>query len=329
MQPSAQTLGETRSAWFRRSAFAKIPPVFIILLGMVIVLSIISPRSAEPSNLINLVRQGGPTGLVAIGQTAVMISGGLDLSVGSTVILADVMAAQMISGNPDRVIPVVLLVLAVGAGIGLVNGLLVTVLNVTPFIATLGSNFVVYGAALLYSGGTPRGDIPDNMRFWGNGFVAQIGTIQIPAAAVIWLIVTVITAIVFTRTNWGRRLVAVGANRRAAYLSGVNTRRVTLLAYIFSGFMAAAGGLLLVAFVGVGTLEVGTDFLLASIAACVIGGTPFEGGRGSVWGTVGGVLFLMVLYSILTALALPTSGRRIVEGIIILIAVALYARNRD
>jgi ribose transport system permease protein len=306
---------------YQRSILARIPTVFLALLALVIVLGIISPRAVEVGNLLNFIRQGAPLALVAIGQTVVMISGGLDLSVGSTVILADVMAAQMISGNPDRVIPVVLLVLAIGAGIGLVNGILVVQFRVTPFIATLGMNFAVYGAALLYSGGAPRGDIPPNMRFWGNGFIADI----IPAAAVVLLIVAFAAALLLTRTTFGRQLTAIGANRRAAYLSGVNVRRVGLLAYVFSGLMAAAGGLLLVAYVGTGTLQVGTDFLLGAIAASVIGGTPFEGGRG----TVVGVLFLMVLYSILTALALPTSGRRIAEGVIILVAVALYARRRE
>jgi ribose transport system permease protein len=139
----------------------------------------------------------------------------------------------------------------------------------------------------------------------------------------------VISAVLLARTVYGRRLTAVGANRRFAFFSGVNDSRVTLTAYMISGFMAAAGGVLLVAFIGVGTLEVGTDFLLGSIAAAVIGGTSFEGGRGTIWGTFGGVLFLMVLYSILTVLALPTSGRRIAEGVIILAALALYSRQRD
>jgi len=134
--------------------------------------------------------------------------------------------------------------------------------------------------------------------------------------------VALIAWFLISRTVFGRRLTAIGANRRAAYLSGVSVRRVTLLAYVFSGLMASAGGLLLVAFVGVGTLEVGTDFLLGSIAASVIGGTPFEGGKGTVAGTIAGVLFLMVLYSVLTALALPVSGRRIAEGVIILVRVS-------
>lgn len=308
----------------RESFVARLPKVYFALLLLVIVLGIFSPSSAAPSNLLNLVRQGATIGLVAIGQTIVLINGGLDLSVGSTVILADVMAAQMINGREDAVLPVVLLVLGVGLLIGFVNGIVITRFNVTPFIATLGMNFIVFGAALVYSGGAPRGSIPDSMRFWGNGFIA--GTI--PMAAMVWVVVTFIAALLLTRTTMGRRLVAAGANPQAARLSGVAVQQVGLVAYVISGFMAAAGGLMLVAYVGVGTLEVGQDFLLGSIAAAVIGGTPFEGGRGTLWGTFGGVLFLMVLYSILTVLALPTSGRRIAEGLIILIAIALYARQR-
>ncbi|MCU0514713.1 MAG: ABC transporter permease [Anaerolineae bacterium] len=307
-------------AWLQR-----LPRIYLALVGMVLLLGLISPLSVEPGDLLNLMRQGATIGLVAIGQTFVLISGGLDLSVGSIVILADVMAAQMINGQPQQVLPVTLLVLAVGAGFGAVNGTLVTRFNVAPFIATLGTNLIVFGIALVYSGGAPRGSIPPEMRFWGNGFIGGV----FPAAALVWLIFAVLAWLLLTRTTFGRALVAVGANRRAAHLSGIHDARVTFLAYVASGFMAAAAGLLLVAFIGVGTLEVGTDFLLGSIAAVVIGGTPFEGGRGTMAGSFGGVLFLMVLYSILTVLALPTSGRRIVEGVIILAAITLYSRQRE
>lgn len=281
--------------------------------------------SVIPSNLLNLLRQGSALGVVALGQTLVLMSGGLDLSVGSTVILSDVLAAMLISGKEGLILPVVLLVLGIGALIGLINGVLVAYFKITPFIATLGVNFIVYGAALVYSGGAPKGDIPDTMRFWGDGFIGGV----LPASAVIWLLITLILAFLIRRTRYGRELIAVGANRRAARLSGVSDQLVTLMAYVMSSLLASSGGLLLVAYVGTGTLEVGTDFLLGSIAASVIGGTPFEGGRGTLWGTFGGVIFLMVLYSILTVLALPTSGRRMVEGVIILVALALYARSRN
>ena len=315
--------GATLIAWVRR-LLSRVPLIFWALALLVILLGIFSPRSVQSSNLASLVRQGGPLGLVAVGQTFVLISGGLDLSVGSTVILADVLAAQLINGRPELVIPVTLLVLVVGAAVGLANGVLITRFNVTPFIATLGTNFVVYGAALVYSGGSPRGRIPDIMRFWGNGFIGGV-----PVGALILVGFTLVAAWFLRRSAYGQRLVAVGANPRSARLAGVRGSRVITLAYVTSGLCAAAAGLLLVATVGVGTLEIGTDFLLGSIAAAVIGGTPFEGGRGTIWGSLGGVLFLNVLYSILTVLALPTSGRRIAEGVIILVAISLYAKSRE
>jgi len=313
----------TRARFERLNApfLRAIPRVFFALALMVVVLGVLSPRSIEPNNLLSLIRQGATIGLVAIGQTVVLMSGGLDLSVGSVVILADVLGAQLINGRDENVVPVVLLVLF----IGMINGLLITRFKVTPFIATLGTNFIVFGAALIYSGGAPRGSVPDSFRFWGNGFVGGV----FPTAALVWIVITLVIGALLVRTAYGRKLTAVGSNRRAATLSGVNDNRITLLAYVFSAVMASAGGLLLVSFIGVGTLEVGTDFLLSSIAAAVIGGTSFEGGRGTIWGTFGGVLFLMVLYSILTVLALPTSGRRIAEGLIILIALALYTRQQE
>jgi ribose/xylose/arabinose/galactoside ABC-type transport system permease subunit len=307
-----------------RIQFQSIPGVMWGLLGLIIVLGIISPRSVEPRHLLYLTRQGAALGLVAIGQTIVMISGGLDLSMGSSVILADVLAAQLIAGNEERVLPVLLIVLLVGAFIGLLNGISISLLRVSPFIATLGMNLIIFGAALIYSGGAPKGNIPANMRFWGNGFFFNV----IPAAVLVWFPISVLAALFIRRTSTGRRIVAFGANRRAAEMSGVRTRLTETLAYVISGVMAAAGGLLLVAYVGVGTLEVGTDFLLGSIAAAVIGGTPFEGGRGTIFGTIVGVLFLMTLYSLLTIVNLPVSGRRIVEGAVILGALALYARER-
>lgn len=307
-----------------RKPWKAIPGVVWGLLALLIALSIISPRSVEPRHLLYLTRQGAALGLVAIGQTVVMVSGGLDLSVGSTVILADVLAAQLIAGRDARVLPVLILVLGIGAFIGLLNGTAVSYLKVPPFIATLGMSLIIYGAALIYSGGAPRGNIPEIMRFWGNGFVAVI----IPAAVLIWFPIALLSHFFLSRTVLGRRIVAFGANRRAAEMSGVRVRLTEISAYVISSTMAAAGGLLLVAYVGVGTLEIGTDFLLGSIAAAVLGGTLFEGGRGTMFGTIIGVLFLMTLYSILTLLNLPVSGRRIVEGLVILGALAVYGRER-
>ena len=297
--------------------------MYWVLLGLLVLLAAISPRSVEPRHLLDLVRQGAPLGLVAIGQTLVIVTGGMDLSVGATVALVDVVAAQVIANHDERVLPATLLVLAIGAAIGLLNGLLVTRLRVTPFIATLGTSLIVLGAALVYSGGTPGGGIPESMLFWGNGFLGGL----VPASAAVWLAIVVLSVVVLKRTVLGRLLVAVGASPNAAHLAGIHVDRVRVAAYVICSVMTAAGGWLLVAYVGSPTLEIGTDFLLGSFAATVIGGTALTGGRATVWGTVGGTLFLMILYSILTVLNLPVSGRRVLEGSTILVAVALGSRR--
>ncbi len=305
-----------------RALAAAIPKVYWALAALVLVLGVVSPRSVEPLHLLVLASQGAALGFVAIGQTFVLISGGFDLSVASTVLLIDVVAAEVINGHAERILPATLLILLIGAAIGLLNGLLVTRLRVTPFIATLGTNLIVLGAALIYSGGAPGGSIPSEMYFWGNGFIAE----TLPASVALWLVAVLIAAFILNRTVLGRLLVGVGANPRAAHVAGIHVDRVKVAAYTMCGVMAAAGGWLFLAYVGTPTLVIGTDFLLGSVAASVIGGTLLTGGRGSMSGTAGGVLFLMVLYSILTVLDIPDSGRQILNGSAVLIAVAAAGR---
>lgn len=308
---------------------AAVPPVYWALGVLLIILGIQSPNSIEPSHLFDFTRQAAALGIVAIGQTIVMIAGGLDLSVGAVVILVDVVAAQMINSDPNKIIPVVILCLFIGALVGAINGFVVTRMRVAPFIATLGMSSLALGAALVYSGGAPRGNIPQEMRFWATGFFGPV-----PAAAVVWLVFTVVMVLIVRRTIWGRYLYAIGANPVSSYISGVRVPLVTLLSYVMSGVSAAIAGLVLAAYIGVGTLKLGDDYMLNSIAAAVLGGTPFEGGRGSIVGTVGGALFLYVLFSLLSVMQLPIvgqlpyGGRLIAQGVIFIVAVALYARKR-
>lgn len=311
-----------------------VPAVFYALIVLIIIMGFQKPSAIEPANLLDFTRQAAMLGIVALGQTIVMISGGLDLSVGSVVILIDVVAAQLINNQADLVIPVILLCLLIGVVIGAINGFVVTQFRVAPFITTLGMNYLALGAALVFSSGAPRGGIPQGMRFWGNGFILEMGSFKIPAAAVVWTICIVLVVILARRTTFGRYLYAVGANQVSARLSGVRVKWVTLLAYVASGVLAAVGGLLLSAYIGVGTLKLGDDYMLNSIAAAVVGGTPFEGGRGSIAGTVGGSLFMYVLFSVIsygipmTDIKLESGGRLIAQGIIFIVAVALYALRR-
>jgi ribose transport system permease protein len=297
--------------------------IYLALAGLLVLSAIIAPAAIAPTHLLDVTRQASALGIVGIGQTMVILTGGLDLSVGATITLIDVMAPQMISNRPERILQTVLLCLFVGLLIGLINGLLVTRLRINPFIATLGMNSVVLGAALVYSRGAPLGSLPPIYRFWGTGFVGPV-----PASTIVWAVLVAGAIVVLGRTVFGRHVYATGANPVAARLSGVKTERVVLTCYIVSGMSAAVAGLLLAAYIGVGTLTLGDDYMLNSIAAVVVGGTRFEGGKGSLPGTVAGALFLMVLYSLAGMINISHPGELAMKGVIIIGAVAMYARSR-
>jgi ribose/xylose/arabinose/galactoside ABC-type transport system permease subunit len=290
---------------------------------LIATLALVSYRSASPANLLELTRPGAALGIVSLGQTLVLIAGGLDLSVGSVVLVTDIVASRIMAGRPENVIPATLVALAIGGFVGLLNGLLVTRIRLTPFIATLGMSLFVTGAALAYSGGISGGPVPAWVKDLGNGVV-----LFAPTPAILWIVIA--GAIWFTlgRTKFGRHLVAAGSNRRNAHLSGVRVSQTVLMAYVLSGLCAAVGGWILLAYVGVGSTTFGTDFITSSIAASILGGALFIGGHGSVAGTVGGTLFLLVLYNVLTVANLPISGQMVAQGSIILIALALYSRTR-
>lgn len=309
--------------WLRVLNAVRNSGIYLALLVLLIVSAIIKPASVSPTHLLDVTRQASALGIVGIGQTLVILTGGLDLSVGSTITLIDVMAPQMIMNRPERIIGTVLLCLAVGILIGLINGLLVTKVRINPFVATLGMNSVVLGAALVYSRGAPLGSLPPSYRFFGTGFVGPV-----PASTLVWAVLVIISAVVLSRTVFGRYLYATGANPLGARLSGVRTERVVLAAYVCSGFFAAVAGLVLAAYIGVGTLTLGEDYMLNSIAAVVVGGTRFEGGKGSIMGTVMGALFLMVLYSLAGMINISHPGELAMKGIIIIGAIAMYARSR-
>lgn len=297
--------------------------IYLALAGLLVLSALIAPAAVAPTHLLDVTRQASALGIVGIGQTMVILTGGLDLSVGSTITLIDVMAPQMISNRPERILQTVLLCLFVGFLVGLTNGLLVTRLRINPFIATLGMNSVVLGGALVYSRGAPLGSLPASYRFWGNGFVGPV-----PASTIVWAVLVTAAIVVLGRTVFGRRVYATGANPVAARLSGVKTERVVLTCYIVSGMSAAVAGMVLAAYIGVGTLTLGNDYMLNSIAAVVVGGTRFEGGKGSLGGTVAGALFLMVLYSLAGMINISHPGELAMKGAIIIGAVAMYARTR-
>ncbi len=301
---------------------AQSTPAWLTMLFLLIWAGIAIPGFLLPERLLALAQQATPLLLVALGQTLVVLVGGLDLSVGAVLTLSLVLGSGIMQGRPEWALPGVVLCLLAGAGVGLVNGLLIIGLRLPPLIATIGVMSVVEGISWVYTHGAPGGSIPESIRFVANG---RWGIF--PVSDLVFAAAIVIVGLVLHKTVLGKHLYAVGANRRAAQLAGVPVNRVTILAYVLSSVLAAAGGLVLAGYVGVGTLEAGDPYVLNSIAAVIIGGTKFTGGEGGVAGTAVSVVILAVLTGILIQLGIPVTLRSVLLSIIVVAAAVLQTRR--
>jgi len=273
-------------------------------------------------NLFFVLLQISVNTVLAAGMTMVILTEGIDLSVGSVVALAGVVGANLVaSGVP---LPVAALAaVTVGALVGFFNGASIVYLRVAPFIATLATMTAVRGLAYLYTDGVSIGNLPDGFTRWGNG---RIGPIPMPV--VVAAVVVIATWGLLSRTVFGRQIYAVGGDEEAARLSGVRAGRVKIGVYTAMGALAALGGLLLAARLGAGDPKAGQMFELTAIAAVVVGGTSLSGGRGTVVGTVLGALIIGVLDNGLVLLDVSAFYQMVVKGLVILAAVALDRGGR-
>jgi ribose/xylose/arabinose/galactoside ABC-type transport system permease subunit len=307
-----------RSGWPARHA------IWLVLLVLLVIAAAMSPAFLRPVYLSNIVRQAAPVGIAAIGTTFVMILGGIDLSIGAVISLAAVVAAVQMDGEAANLGPALLITCAVGAGIGLVNGLLVAFNRISPFILTLGTAMAVYGATMLYSGGTAAGTVSPGFREFFNGRVFG----AVPVLACAFLLLATVAAWAGQATRFGRSVYLIGSNREAALLAGLPVRAVTVAAYALSGFTAALGGIALLARTGVSSTYAGRGYEFDVLAAIVLGGTTFVGGRGGVGGTVAGVLVLFVAFNLANLVGLPFAARLVLTGAIIIAASAAYESLR-
>lgn len=289
------------------------------LLGLVLMsaaLSFLSPYFLTFDNLINVFRQSAVNALLALGQLLVIITAGIDLSIGSILGLTSVLAAMMAKSG---MIPEVVIVasIGVGTGLGLINGLLLTKLRLPhPFIPTLGMMNVARGLALVISGGFPISELPARFRFWGAGTVAFI-----PAPVVVVLIVYALFHLFLNRTTIGRDIYAIGGNPQAARLSGIPVDQRLILVYALSGALAAVGAIVLTGRMNSGFPLAGVGAELDAIAAVIIGGASFFGGVGTVWGTLIGALIMGVLRNGLNLLNVSAYWQTVVIGVVIVVAV--------
>jgi ribose transport system permease protein len=311
------------------------PPVAALILAVVLfLLSGLLPNGfgsdldVARAQATNIARLAVFLGVIAAGQTLVIISGseGIDLSAGSVVTLTAILTYTVVNGANERVLPALLLTLAVGALIGFVNGVGITFLKISPFVMTLGMAGVVTGAIIVITHGSVTGKVAPIM----TRLVARPLSpgLQIPNAILIWILFGILMWLLLERTAFGRNLFAIGVNRITAKLSGVNVTGMNLLTYSLAGALAGFGGFLLVGNTGVVHLQLGQPFLFPSIAAVAVGGTLLSGGKGSYWGTMAGAIVLTLITSLLTTMQMPESVRRMVLGATLLILISIYGRQR-
>jgi ribose/xylose/arabinose/galactoside ABC-type transport system permease subunit len=294
-----------------------------VFLGIVLAAAaVVSPTFFQPRNLFNVLRQASALGILAVGQTVVVISGGIDLSVAAIMQLSGVTVAEITRGQDTYVGAAILVCLAAGVVIGLGNGVLVAKRRVQPFISTLFVGLLVTGLRLLVTKATPSGVLPPVIRALGGGSVGPV-----PAALLFFALAAVGAGFMLNRTTTGRRLFALGGNRQAAFLSGVMVDRLTIFSYVFCGLMAALAGLILVGYLGYADQEIGTGYDLDSIAAVAVGGAVLGGGKGRISGTVAGVVLMTILLNLVLLLGLKVEFQLVIRGLVILAAVAFYSAD--
>lgn len=289
---------------------------FIILVAIV---SILNPSFLEPLNLLNLLRQVAINALIAFGMTFVILTGGIDLSVGSILALSSALIAGMIVSGIDPILAI-LIGCILGAIMGAINGLLITKGKMAPFIATLATMTIFRGLTLVYTDGNPITGLGENYAFqlFGRGYF-----LGIPVPAITMIIAFAVLWVILHKTSFGRKTYAIGGNEKAALISGIKVPRVKVMIYALAGLLSALSGAILTSRLNSAQPTAGTSYELDAIAAVVLGGTSLSGGRGLIAGTLIGALIIGTLNNGLNLLGVSSFFQMVVKGVVILIAVLI------
>lgn len=290
------------------------------LIAVLVVVGVsLSDRFATSRNFLNVLEQMAALGFVSLGQTLVVIAGGIDLSIGAVVTASTVLLAGVVGADEALMVPMIVLTLLAGAAFGAMNGVVILRTGVHPLVVTLGTATVLNGVVLLFTL-QPTGSVP----FWFEEF-AYGQVFGLPLAGLVMLALFLAVGVGLRYTALGRAVYAVGGSVEAARLSGIRTGRVTIATYAASGFLAAMAGLYFVSRTGVGDPRVGDPLTLASITPVVVGGAILGGGRGGVVGTLLGVVMISLLNNLLNYMNVSTFVQWVVQGLIIIAAVSLLA----
>ncbi len=289
----------------------------IALLAELILFSQLSEFFFTPDNILNVTLQTSITAIIAVGMTFVILTGGIDLSVGALVALTGVITTSALSQSVP--FPIALLIgLSVGAFAGMIAGVFITKFNITPFIVTLAMMTVSRGLAFMYTEGRPIWEVPPEFSVLGNGRL-----LEIPIPTIFMFVVYILAFLILHRTRFGRYVYAVGGNKEAARLAGIDTNKVLLQVYMISGVLASLSGILLASRMNSGQPNSGLMYELDVIAAVVVGGTSLTGGRGTIIGTFMGAMLIGVLRNGLNLLNVSSYVQMVMVGVVILLAVLM------
>ena len=330
---STPVTADTTASKFDTGGFIKKYAIIGILLLFIILLSVLTSGTfLQAQNLINVIRQVSAIGVIATGMTFVIIINGIDLSVGSVLAVAAVVSASLAQSPQASVIkypglqlPVIVAVvagLAVGALLGLINGVLIAGFKIAPFIATLGMMTAARGMANIYTDGRPISRLQPDFNWIGQGDL-----LFIPVPIWILAIVAVLAHVALNFTRFGRHTYALGGNEQAARVSGISLNKVKIAIFTLSGLLAGLAGMVLAARIGSGNPQLGTGIELDAITAAVIGGTSFNGGVGTIWGTIVGALIIGIINNGLDLMNVSPFMQQVVKGAIIVIAIIIDERK--
>ncbi|MGJ4949794.1 ABC transporter permease [Bradyrhizobium sp. HKCCYLS20291] len=324
MSEATATPSAPRGAMLRR-----IDPAVAASFGCIVLLllvgSLYSRSFLSPEYLLQQLKVASFLGVIATGMMLVILLGQIDLSVPWVVTSGAMMACAAAAHGTTGAILAIPFGILCGAAIGLLNGIGVAYLRIPSMIITLATNAVAQGLMVAYTGGfSPQDSASKAMRYLATGNAVP----GLPNAVLAWAIIGGAAIWLLSRTTFGRAIYAIGNRERAAYLSGIDTRRVTMLAFALSGALAAFGGVLLAGYASKAAQSMGDAYLLPSIAAVVLGGTHILGGRGSYLGTIAGVILITLLQSILSVMQISEAGRQLIYGAVIILMLLIYGRQK-
>jgi ribose transport system permease protein len=311
-----------------RRLLSAVPVIYYVLVFLLVVIYLRTPNFFAPNSLAAFVRAAAPLIIVTIGQMFVLLSGEIDLSIGSLMTVVAAAAAIVIDSDSANIPAATLLIIVIAVAVALTNGIATTIFRVPSFVTTLAMLLIAQGAISIYTGGAAQGGLTPEFRALGRGNFTEINEVGVPNALLVTVAVVVFSLVLMQLTTFGRRVYAVGSNPVAAALSGVPVGAVKRICFLLCSLCAALSAVLLVGFSGMSSLQVGTGYEFQAISAAVLGGVALTGGRGGVAGAVAGALTLQLLFRLLNLLALPLPFRLTVQGLIILGAVALSSAGR-